>query len=303
MLRKSSPTLYLSVQVPPESVEVKISDAPELTTTASLVPSLEEVMARQFLSSPVLGVLSTQVPPESVEVQMFPSPTAASLVPSSEDAMPRQAFVPPMFVSPPVTSIQVTPQSVDVQTLPPTTTAASLSPSSEDVMLHHCFVAATELTSTHEANAGNENRAKSRTRNTRRRSIARPVVHRSGTVRRGPPATVRARHAQRRPPRLANSRRTRSPASWLICASAVRGYALQGDAARGGRQRWKRWRACVPHNEGCGVGVDACVPRRDAACAGRHRFVTSKRVLFSENVKRLEGPKRDFIGGGGNDAF
>ena len=60
---------------------------PPLTPAASLMPSLEEVMPRQFCEV----ARETQFAPESVEVQMFPfQTTAASLVPSLEEVMPRQ---------------------------------------------------------------------------------------------------------------------------------------------------------------------------------------------------------------------
>ena len=58
-----------------------------LTTAASLVPSLEDVMLLQLFALPT-EVSSVQVAPESVEVQMFPpDTTAASLVPSLEEVM------------------------------------------------------------------------------------------------------------------------------------------------------------------------------------------------------------------------
>ena len=61
---------------------------PLLTTAASLVPSLEEVMPRQLC----VDAREVQVAPESVEVQMFPFQTvAASLVPSLEEVMPHQS--------------------------------------------------------------------------------------------------------------------------------------------------------------------------------------------------------------------
>ena len=88
---------------------------PPEATAASLVPSLEEVMARQYFTPPT-DVSSVQVAPESVEVQMLPSPperslrvtrgflaTAASLVPSLEEVMPYQNFGAPTDVS----SVQV----------------------------------------------------------------------------------------------------------------------------------------------------------------------------------------------------
>ena len=57
-------------------------------TAASLVPSLDEVMAFHSFVLPGEAVFSVHVAPESVEVQMFPpSTTAASLVPSRERAL------------------------------------------------------------------------------------------------------------------------------------------------------------------------------------------------------------------------
>ena len=53
----------------PESVEVQMFP-PLLTTAASLVPSLDEVIDHQ-ICAPV-EVFSVHVLPESVEVQMFP---------------------------------------------------------------------------------------------------------------------------------------------------------------------------------------------------------------------------------------
>ena len=55
--------------MPPESVEVQMFSA--LTTAASLVPSLDEVMEYHFLMLPT-EVFSVHVPPEFVEVQMLP---------------------------------------------------------------------------------------------------------------------------------------------------------------------------------------------------------------------------------------
>ena len=72
-----------------------------------MVPSLEEVMPRQFFVAPT-DVSSVHVAPQSVEVQMFsPEATAASLVPSLEEVMPRQVFVAPTDVS----SVQVAPRA------------------------------------------------------------------------------------------------------------------------------------------------------------------------------------------------
>jgi len=75
----------LSVQVPPESVDVQIlPPVPEklLDAAASFVPSLLEAIA-SHMSFPLPTGLSVHVPPESVDVQMLPHLTAAaSFVPS-----------------------------------------------------------------------------------------------------------------------------------------------------------------------------------------------------------------------------
>ena len=73
-----------------------------LTQTASLVPSLEDVILYQFFVLP-MDVTSVHVAPESVEVHMFPVRVAASLVPSLDDVMNSHGFVPPVDV----TSVQV----------------------------------------------------------------------------------------------------------------------------------------------------------------------------------------------------
>ena len=69
------------------------------------------------------------------------------MVPSLEDVMPRHSFVLPTEVS----SVQVAPESVEVQMFPsrcfPPTVAASFVPSLEDVMLFHRFVLPTEVSS------------------------------------------------------------------------------------------------------------------------------------------------------------
>jgi len=86
-----------SVHVAPESVEVQMFSA--LTTAASLVPSLDEVMEYHFLMLPT-EVSSVHVPPEFVEVQMLPfQTTAASLVPSLDEVMEYQSFALPTEVS------------------------------------------------------------------------------------------------------------------------------------------------------------------------------------------------------------
>jgi hypothetical protein len=139
---------------------------------ASLVPSLEDVMANHFFMIPV-EVTSVQFAPESVDVQMFPSQTtAASLVPSLEDVMPLQSLVLPTEVS----SVHVAPESEDVQMFPRSATAASLVPSLEDVMpLHSCVLPvnapSVQLEACVETSVENESRATSRNLNTLRRSI------------------------------------------------------------------------------------------------------------------------------------
>jgi hypothetical protein len=84
---------------------------PLLTTTASLVLSLDDVMPCQFCVLSV-GFTSVQVSPESVDVQMFPAGTvAASLVPSLDDVMPCQYWKLAL-------DVHVSPESVDVQMFP-----------------------------------------------------------------------------------------------------------------------------------------------------------------------------------------
>jgi len=74
---------------------------------------------------------------------MFPpSTTAASLLPSLEDVM---LFHCSLF--PTMTSVQETPESVEVQIFPSMATAASLLPSLEDVIPYQFFVLATEVSS------------------------------------------------------------------------------------------------------------------------------------------------------------
>merc|ERR1719183_1323032 len=63
--------------------------------------------------------------------------TAASLVPSLEEVMSTHWFVAPTDVS----SVQVAPESVEVQMFSPLATAASLVPSLEEVMPYQSFVA------------------------------------------------------------------------------------------------------------------------------------------------------------------
>jgi hypothetical protein len=111
--------------------ESKVQMFPKLTTAASLVPSLDEVMPFHCFAIPV-EVTSFQLAPESAEVQRFPlATTAASLVPSLEDVMSYQYCVLPTEVS----LFQLAPELVEVQMFPLETTAASLVPYSEDVML------------------------------------------------------------------------------------------------------------------------------------------------------------------------
>ena len=85
--------------------------------------------------------------------------------------MPCQPFVLPTEVS----SVQVAPESVEVQMFPSKTVAASLVPSLEEVMPIHSFVFPTEVSSVQVAFTGvmtlSESRATSRTLNTLRRGI------------------------------------------------------------------------------------------------------------------------------------
>ena len=91
----------------PESLEVQIFPVLYvISTAASLVPSLDEVMLVQDFVNP----RAFQVSPESVEIMIFPAITAAaSFVPSLEDAM-HLKFCFPL----PVRSVQVAPESVEV---------------------------------------------------------------------------------------------------------------------------------------------------------------------------------------------
>jgi len=90
---------------------------PLAAQAAILVPSEDEVIARQFWVLPTL-LSSVQVLPESVEIQMFPpSATAAILVPSDDEVIARQAWEVrflPMLVS----SVQVLPESLEIQKFP-----------------------------------------------------------------------------------------------------------------------------------------------------------------------------------------
>ena len=120
---------------------------PPLTTAASLVPSLDEVMEYQFFALPV-EVFSVHVAPESVEVQMFPPlTTAASLVPSLDEARAYQYFPLPVEVF----SVHVAPESVEVQMFPFRTTAASLVPSLDEVMEYQDFALPVGVFSVHVA--------------------------------------------------------------------------------------------------------------------------------------------------------
>jgi hypothetical protein len=64
-------------------------------------------------------------------------------VPSLEDVILSHSFVLPTEVS----SVQVAPESVEVQMFPPSTTAVSFVPSLEEVMLPQYFVLPTEVSS------------------------------------------------------------------------------------------------------------------------------------------------------------
>ena len=106
---------------------------------------------------------------------MFPpKATAASLVPSLEEVMPCQSFVLPTEVS----SVQVAPESVEVQMFPTRTVAASLVPSLEEVMPCQSFVLPTEVSSVQVAayegvRTLSDNKATSRTLRKPRRGIVR----------------------------------------------------------------------------------------------------------------------------------
>jgi hypothetical protein len=67
----------------------------------------------------------------------------ASFVPSLDDVMVNQYFVLPTEVF----SVQVAPESVEVQMFPFKTVAASFVPSLDDVMPYHSFVLPTEMSS------------------------------------------------------------------------------------------------------------------------------------------------------------
>ena len=81
--------------------------------------------------------------PPDPQLPYPPSSTAASLVPSLEDVMPLQAIVLPTYVP----SVQVAPESVEVQMFPLLTVAASLVPSLEDAMPLQFFVLPTDVSS------------------------------------------------------------------------------------------------------------------------------------------------------------
>ena len=73
---------------------------------------------------------------------MFPFlTTAASFLPSLDDAITFQVCAIPTDVS----SVHVSPESIDVQMFPPVTVAASLVPSFDDVMPNHCCVVALDV--------------------------------------------------------------------------------------------------------------------------------------------------------------
>jgi hypothetical protein len=117
------------------------------------VPSLEDVILVHDCV-PLAGFISSvQVAPESVEVQTSPivvegpgpASTAASLVPSSEEVMLFHSCVLPTYLPMPVLSIQVSPESVDVQMFAFSTTAASLVPSLDEAMLVQLSIIATSI--------------------------------------------------------------------------------------------------------------------------------------------------------------
>ena len=93
------------------------------------------------------------------------------MVPSLEEVIPFQDFVLPTEVS----SVQVAPESVEVQMFPGETAAASLVPSLEDVICCQDFVLPTEVSSVQVAITGvrtlSESRATSRTLSRHRRGI------------------------------------------------------------------------------------------------------------------------------------
>ena len=143
---------------------------PPLTTAASFVPSLEDVIPNQSRCPPPM-TCSIHVTPESVEVKMFPPlTTAATIFPSLEEVILQKFWVPA-----PVCALQLPPESEEVQTLPllPLTTAASLVKSLDDAISYHVFPLPTDLTQAacEGANADSKIRAKSRTLNTLRRGM------------------------------------------------------------------------------------------------------------------------------------
>ena len=122
-------TVLISAQLAPESTEAQIFLRRVVAKT--LVPSLEQVTLCQLSSPPPPAqLLSVQVAPELAEYQMVLLPTAMTLVPSLEDVMSFHSFALPTEVS----SLQFTPESVEVQSFPSFTWAASLVPSLEEVM-------------------------------------------------------------------------------------------------------------------------------------------------------------------------
>ena len=76
----------------------------------------------------------------------FPNVTAASLVPSLDEVMSFHSFVLPGEA---VFSVQVAPESVEVQMFPPSTTAASLVPSLDEVMPRQALELPTEVSTVH----------------------------------------------------------------------------------------------------------------------------------------------------------
>jgi len=136
-----------SVQVTPESVDVQMLppvvaggfEEGGAATAASFVPSDDEAIDLQFLTDPV-DVFSVQVTPESFDVQMLPKlaghpdeTTAASFVPSDDIVIDFQYLTLGCIVF--VLSVQVAPESVDIQMLPPRVSAAASFVPSDDIAI------------------------------------------------------------------------------------------------------------------------------------------------------------------------
>ena len=119
-----------SDHVTPESDEVYIW--PTFTTAASLMPSAEEVIDRQFFTGDVVETI--HVAPESIDVYILPvtPTTAASFVPSADEVIEYQYLVLSR-------AIQSTPELLEVYIWPLYTAAASLVPSEDDVIDLHTF--------------------------------------------------------------------------------------------------------------------------------------------------------------------